>query len=137
MWRIHIAGAFLFNGLMSVTGKMLEEMGLGEFLWTYLFSYHLSALILVSLLMARKRISPDTRELLTGGAIGLTSLGGLACMLKALQYTPGVMVFSLVWGGSVILTALLDVLFFKEKIGLPEWIGIGLGIAAFPLLASG
>jgi len=134
-WKWFLAVAFVFNGLMSVSGKVLEEQGLNGYLKIYLISYHAVAMILVALYMVwKKQTSVSNTEWVLGALIGITSFSGLAAMLRALNSIDGIFVFPAVWGGSMILTAVLGVILFKEKMNLKIAGAIILGITGLILL---
>jgi hypothetical protein len=134
-WKWFLAIAFVFNGLMSVSGKVLEEQGLNGYLKIYLISYHSIALLLVALYMVwKKQMSVSFAEWVLGVLIGITSFSGLAAMLRALDGIDGIFVFPAVWGGSMILTAVLGTVLFKEKMNLKIAGAMILGITGLVLL---
>jgi drug/metabolite transporter (DMT)-like permease len=134
-WKWFLAIAFFFNGLMSVSGKVLEERGLNEYLKLYLISYHSIAFLIVAVYMVlRKKMSISRAEWVLGGLIGVTSFSGLAAMIQALNTIDGVFVYSAVWGGSMILTAVLGTVLFKEKMTAKIAGAIVMGITGLILL---
>lgn len=89
---------------------------------------------LVALRIAGWRLDHDARSVSLGMAVGLLGAGGQLLLFQALRQGPAYIVFPLV-SLSPVVTILLSVLLLRERARPRGWLGIGLALAAIPLLA--
>ncbi len=86
----------------------------------------------------QKRASLDLRKLGLVAVLFLAIGAGTAAINQLNLYLSGVLpaavFFPIVNGGALVLTTLFSVLFFKERLSLRQWIGLGMGAASVLLL---
>jgi len=69
-----------------------------------------------------------------GTVLGLANLGQTFCILKALEYYPGYIVFPLSSAGGLLFTTLIAVFVLKERLSVQSYVGISLATCALALL---
>ena len=144
-WIIFVSIGFIGNGFCTVVQKMQQvwsenTYGAGQFLYSnemMILGLLLAvvAFVVCSFIMERK----DMKEVLQKGwapAIGRGLSNGGANLFSILVMT--MMAVSVanavIAAGCVILSALISVLVYKEKLNIYQWIGIGIGVVSLVFL---
>lgn len=86
------------------------------------------------MIAGKNRLTFNRRDLLLGAVLGIPNCLNSWFMIRALQEVPASVVFPIVSAGGVIATTLAAVLFWREELSRPAWIGIGLATIAVILL---
>ena len=81
-----------------------------------------------------RRSAPRIRAWGVGTILGLANLGQTFCILKALEYYPGYIVFPMSSAGGLVFTTLVAVLLLKERLTAQSYVGIFLATCALALL---
>ena len=128
---------FLLNGATSIISKahQVGKNAVDEISFTVMSSFltvALSALILGGLLCKRDRMEKlgqiksafSWKPFLGMIAVGVISCTGNFLLLKAASNVPASIQFPLVSGGVIVLSAIVSVCIFKEKLSKKEWISI-------------
>ena len=76
------------------------------------------------------------RNIIAGIILGLINFGSTFYILKAMGIFKSSVVFPITNAGIVSLSALIGYFFFREKLKLVNWIGIGLAIIAIIMIAN-
>ena len=144
-WIIFVSIGFAGNGFCTVVQKMQQvwsekTYGVGQFLYSnemMILGLLLAvvAFVVCSLVMERKDIK-EVAQKGWGFAIGRGLSNGCANLFSILVMT--MMAVSVanavIAAGCVILSALISVLFYKEKLNVYQWIGIGVGVVSLVFL---
>ncbi|OGK01939.1 MAG: hypothetical protein A2350_17585 [Candidatus Raymondbacteria bacterium RifOxyB12_full_50_8] len=72
-----------------------------------------------------------------GAIIGLCSVTGVHCSLAAFAFVPGYILYPVTSGGSTLLVTVLSIVLYRERAGIPGWLGFCLGVAGIVLLGIG
>jgi drug/metabolite transporter (DMT)-like permease len=133
---------FLGNGINDTLMKYAEFHHVSDTndLILFLAMIFLVALVL-GLIVSAARFSVNKkplllRNILAGIILGLINFGSTFYILKAMGLFESSVVFPIVNAGIVSLSALTGYLFFREKLKLTNWIGIGLAIIAILMIAN-
>lgn len=137
-----IAAIFFIQGLADITFNHAQETAVQpEEMETFFGALFLIAGLAGSIATLPKIISKQEKlkpnALLFGIMFGITNYLTLQFMFEALN-TPGLepsLVYPLVSMGVVLTSALAGLVFFKEKLSLSNWFGIGLAVVAIATLA--
>ena len=137
-----IATIFFMQGLADITFNHAQETTVQpEEMETFFGALFLVAGLAGSIAALPKIISKQEKlkpnALLFGIMFGITNYLTLQFMFEALN-TPGLepsLVYPLVSMGVVLTSAIAGLVFFKEKLSLSNWFGIGLAVVAIATLA--
>jgi drug/metabolite transporter (DMT)-like permease len=137
-----IATIFFIQGLADITFNHAQETAVQpEEMETFFGALFLiaglagSIAALPKIIAKQEKLKPNA--LLFGIMFGITNYLTLQFMFEALN-TPGLepsLVYPLVSMGVVLTSALAGLVFFKEKLSLSNWFGIGLAVVAIATLA--
>lgn len=136
-WLAYAALAFLGNGLCSTVQRIYQIKSSGEnkaeFMIFALLMIALSMLILI--MITEKRISMP--KIKNGGifavACGLAN-GAVNLLTMVMAKYPATIVYPTISAGGIVLTFLLSMLIFKEKLSRNQYIGFVTGIVAVVVL---
>ncbi|MBT6745854.1 MAG: DMT family transporter [Flavobacteriales bacterium] len=137
-----IATIFFMQGVADITFNHAQETTVQpEEMETFFGALFLVAGLAGSIAALPKIISKQEKlkpsALLFGIMFGITNYLTLQFMFEALS-TPGLepsLVYPLVSMGVVLTSAIAGLVFFKEKLSLSNWFGIGLAVVAIATLA--
>lgn len=137
-----IATIFFMQGLADITFNHAQETTVQpEEMETFFGALFLVAGLAGSIAALPKIISKQEKlkpsALLFGIMFGITNYLTLQFMFEALS-TPGLepsLIYPLVSMGVVLTSAIAGLVFFKEKLSLSNWFGIGLAVVAIATLA--
>ena len=93
-----------------------------------------AGLITAALLIRRKGPKISGREVLLGLAIGCVNLGSASFTVSALQRLPNSIVYPTITVSIILLTTVVGVLFFGDKLEKKHKIAMGAAIAAVIVL---
>lgn len=127
--------AFFLSGMLMVFMRMFDTLGKGSSLYSFLLIIFGVGFIVAFMAGLRKKIVFTRKEIIVGAVIGLCSVLAFVFMLKSLTILPGVVVFPVVGGGNPILAVILIHVIFREKLGIKEILGIGVGCSGIILLS--
>ena len=140
-WLIFTLAAFFANGGCSILQTHQQRLCSGnykrEFMVTAMALVFVFCLI-ITLFSAKKNKDEITTNLTKGWYVAIfygviNALLNLFVMLSVAYLSPGV-VFPVICGGGLILTLLLSVLIFKEKLSRYQVIGFVIGVASIILM---
>jgi multidrug transporter EmrE-like cation transporter len=138
-WLPLILLAFLANGLAASSQKVLVELGGGDYAWQFYVVLYAAGCLMMTVANVASRVGwPNGREFGTALAMGVASVAGNVCIVKALDaQVPGSVAYPVANGGSLFLVVLAGVLVFKERVNPAGVAGIVTGIAAILVLVMG
>lgn len=129
-----LVGMLLICGGADVMSKVFEAWGPAALSEQFLFYTFAVAMILCTLLVVYKKERPGIRELLFGAAIGIPNFFSAKFLLLSLNHLPAVVVFPSFSIGTMLLTTVAGVCFFKERLQKLQWIALCAIILALLLL---
>ena len=138
MWLLLMLVAFFFNGCGVFGLRILAGMGLSEtHVNQYLLYFYLGGFFFMAMVLLRRKIMPNLREIGIGMLMALCSLSGTAALAYALgnYHIPGNTAFPISNGGSLFVVIIGGVLLFRERLGLYGLCGCVLGTLAIVLLS--
>ena len=94
----------------------------------------LIALVLCVFLVLYKKERPSIRDFLFGSAIGIPNFFSSKFQLRALEDLPAVVVYPSFCVATMLITTLVGVFFFKERLQKLQWVAVAAIIAALFLL---
>ena len=127
---------FFINGMTGVVAKAhsVSAGAVDEMSFTATYCTMTAALSLVALLITPSKNGQgkiaiiknalSAKPLLIMALLGASAYGGSFLQLLAASKVPASVQFPLVSGGVIVLSALVSLLFFKEKISKKEWISV-------------
>ena len=129
-----LMAAFLFTGGMMVTHKGLVELGFGPHNDLYELVFYGTPMILggLTMLSRRQKSTPSDRSI--GICMGISGTLSVLFMLLALEQIPGIVAFPIRNLGSLVATAIVSIIVWKERLSGTQWIGIVLSLAAIWLI---
>ena len=128
----------LANGSGDAMSKVYEQLGPGDenavfFFFLFLTAANVTALLLV-IEKARTGRKTHLPELAAGIAVGIPNYVSSFFVLQALALLPAFLVFPVFSTGTILTVIAVSALFFKERPGRRQMIGLGLLLAALVLL---
>ena len=130
-WLLLILLAFLANGLAASSQKVLVELGGGDYAWQFYVVLYTAGAAVVAVANAVHSGFPNGREVLISSGMGVASVAGNICIVRALgMHVPGTIAYPVANGGSLFLVVLAGFLAFRERVNPVGIAGIVLGIAA-------
>ena len=117
--------------------KVFERTGRVEELAGFVFILFGSAALLSGALLVRGGVRFRAQDMVWGMSVGLPNLGTGIFTTLALAELRGTLVFPLLNVGALVLLTLLGVLFWREKLSRPAWVGMALTAASLLLLQGG
>ena len=137
-WIIAIIFTFIGNGMCSTIGKIQQVASGGK----YKSELMISALLIVALMLLPVSVFSEKNKIKTsiksgwcwagtcGIANGITNLIVLILVGKM----PVSLVFPVISAGSIVLSSLVAVLLYKEKLTKIQFIGVAIGVASIVFL---
>ena len=142
-WTILVAVSTLLSGGSSVMVKMASDLpnhlpagtvGTGNLILTYMMFAYAAAAVLLVLSMKKKRIAPRSFDAAFGLAMGLLSLVATWSVIRSLDFLPGIVVFPVKSAGGLVLTAILAVVVWGERLTKRQTCGIAIGALSAVLI---
>jgi len=136
-WLIYVIISFVGNGICTITQKMqqINQNGMykNEFMIVALLIVFVGVMI-ISLITEKNHKSCFKPALITGGARGLGN-GIVNLLVISLAITmPASVLFPVVSGGGIALTAILAMTLYKERLSLQQILAMIFGIASVVFL---
>lgn len=140
-WLIYVIAAFFANGLCSILQTHQQRICNGnyksEFMITAMSVVFLFCLV-VTLVEVKRNKDEITINLTKGWYIAIiygivNALLNLFVMLSVALISPGI-VFPVICGGGLILTLLLSLIIFKEKLNMYRIVGFIIGVISIVLM---
>jgi uncharacterized membrane protein len=126
--------AFLLTGLLNITNKALVEWELSKYREVYMLAFYGTAMILGGSIIIMSKQGSTASDRSVGFIMGLAGALSMLCLLIALQYLPGIVVFPVRSLGNLTLTGFVSILAWKERLSRSQWLGIILSLTAIWLI---
>ena len=133
-FRWELLALLLMGGGADAMSKVFEALGPAALSNQFLFYIFAVALVLCLALVLLKKERPGLGELLFGAAIGIPNFFSSKFLLGALADLPAVVVYPSFSIGTMLITTLVGVCFFKERLGKLQWLALAIIVAALFLL---
>ncbi len=132
---------FIGSGIIDTSIKYLEstylsENGIPIFSATIFFIAAIIGIVILIVKAFRNTLTFDYKSVLFGILLGVVNYFSIYFLLKALYFegTESSTIFTINNVAIVMLSTLMGLVFFKEKITPKNWIGIGLAVVAIILV---
>ena len=136
-----LIGALAAEGFTMVTQQLFAESSKSPNVTLFSFISFLSiAVLMVPVLpivaaTEKERLKPMDKRLIIPGLVAALSILSISMLVTyATSIASPVVIFTFSAGGNMIMSALVGIVFFKEKISIKGWIGIVLGITSMIFL---
>lgn len=133
---------FLGSGVIDTSIKYIQEFHVKEddypiFSATVFAAAAVTGILFILIKSIRKPIKISLRNILGGIALGVPNYFSIYFLLKALQHDSlnSASVFTINNVAIVMLSTLLGIVLFKERISIKNWSGIGLAVISILLVA--
>lgn len=133
-FRWELLVLLLIGGGADAMTKVFEVLGSATLSNQFLFYIFAVALVLCAVLVIYKKERPGIRELLFGAAIGIPNFFSSKFLLRSLADLPAVVVYPTFSIATILITTLVGVCFFKERLRLTQWVALAIILAALVLL---
>lgn len=133
-FRWELLVLLLIGGGADAMTKVFEVLGSSTLSNQFLFYIFVVALVLCAVLVIFKKERPGIRELLFGAAIGIPNFFSSKFLLRSLADLPAVVVYPTFSIATILITTLVGVCFFKERLRLTQWVALAIILAALVLL---
>jgi len=142
-WTILVVISALLSGGSSVMAKVANDLpnhlpaktlGAGNLILTYMAFAYATGAALLFLSMKQERIAPRSFDAAFGLAMGLLSLVATWSLIRSLDFLPGIVVFPAKSAGGLVLTAIMAVLVWRERLTKRQICGIALGALSAVLI---
>jgi len=134
---VWMAGLFLVEGAVNTGAKVFQQVMPQVESMSFQTVVFVTAFFVTTIayFLGRERVTQQT--LVYGAGLGAANLGNYLFLVMALAVLPGVIVYPVIAAAEVALMVLAGVLFWREKVGLRSWLGIGLAVLALVLIQLG
>lgn len=126
--------AFVLSGVSAIANKALIQWGLGAYLEIYMISFNGVAAILggITILILRER--GGKKDYSVGFLMGVAATLSGIFFLIALTHTTGIVAFPIRSLGNLVLTTLVSIFAWREKLSRIQWFGMALSLIAIWLI---
>ncbi|MBR3979383.1 MAG: hypothetical protein IKJ94_07165 [Oscillospiraceae bacterium] len=124
----------LTGGGADAMSKVFEALGPAALSNQFLFYIFAVALVLCVALVIYKKERPGLWEVLFGAAIGIPNFFSSKFLLRSLADLPAVVVYPSFSIATILITTLVGVCFFKERLRKLQWLALAAIVAALFLL---
>jgi drug/metabolite transporter (DMT)-like permease len=126
--------SFLLTGLVLITNKALVAWGLEGQTDLYMLAFYGVPLVLAVTSNAFHRQKSSRTDILVGLAMGVAGATGTLFLMLALAGMSGIVAFPVRNLGNVVLTGIVGIIFWKERLSKTQWMGILLSLVAISLI---
>jgi multidrug transporter EmrE-like cation transporter len=126
--------SFLLTGLVLITNKALVAWGLEGQTDLYMLAFYGVPLVLAVASNAFHRQKSSRTDIFVGLAMGVAGATGTLFLMLALAKMDGIVAFPVRNLGNVVLTGIVGIIFWKERLSKTQWLGILLSLAAISLI---
>lgn len=126
--------AFLLTGLISIANKALVQMHLGDYRMAYLLTYFGGPSLIGLVYMISRKEHGDGTDRRVGLIMGIGGALSTVFFLIALQYMKGIVAFPVRSLGNLIVTGMVSIAAWRERLSVSQWIGIVLSLIAIWLI---
>lgn len=134
MSLLMLAVSFITSGISAIAGKALIEYGLGDYRDLFQLVFYLVGTILGFIFLAIQRQKTTTRDLNFGLLMGVIGALSFIWFLVLLTQASGIVAFPIRGVGSMVLTAIISIIAWHEKLSRSQWIAVILSIIAMWLI---
>lgn len=131
---IYLMVAFVLSGLGGIYFKALTEMKLQPYIFMYMLALYSTGLILGLPFIVGNKAERNSADIQVGAFMGFAGAISSIFLLKALEGMQGIVAFPARSLGNLVLTALLSIVVWKERLSASQWVGMALSIAAIWLI---
>lgn len=132
---LYLIGVLIGIGINDFCMKIFEQNFVPSGKPIFLFSIFFSAFFYCLIFIIIKKLPLDKKTILRGAILGIPNVYSTVFLIGALSNLPAVMVYPLINIGIIVLTTILVVVIYKEKINNFGFLSLGMGIIAIIFLS--
>lgn len=132
---LYLIGVLIGIGINDFCMKIFEQNFVPSGKPIFLFSIFFSAFFYCLIFIILKKLPLDKKTILRGAILGIPNVYSTVFLIGALSNLPAVMVYPLINIGIIVLTTILVVVIYKEKINNFGFLSLGMGIIAIIFLS--
>jgi drug/metabolite transporter (DMT)-like permease len=128
--------SFLFSGVTGITNAALSKLGLSEYSTVFVLSYYATGLLIGAALVAVRRERGKPADALVGITMGVTNSIAMLAFLYVLRFWDGFFAFPIRSVSCLVLTSLVSMVIWRERLSRSQWVGAILAVVAILLLTA-
>lgn len=133
-FKVGLLLLLLCSGCADLMTKVFQELGDPSHAALFLLCTFAGALVLCLLLLLHRKERPGKAEILFGFLISIPNYYSSRFLLRCLESLDAVVAYPSYNVGAILLTTLLGVLLFKERLSRRQWGAMGIILIALVLL---
>lgn len=126
--------SFVASGLGMVTNKALVQSGLDRYREAYLLTFYATPMLIGLAVMAVRPSKRTPMDWRVGIGMGAVNVFSTLFLLIALHQLQGIVAFPIRNVGNIVMTGLVSILAWKERLSRSQWAGIILALVAVWLI---
>jgi len=128
--------SFLCSGFTAVTNAALAKMGLSAYINIFVLSYYTTAFAIGLIMTIARRERGKRGDALVGLTMGITNSIAMLMFLHVLKFREAFFAFPVRSISCLVLTSLLSMLIWRERLSKSQWVGAILAVVAIVLLTT-
>lgn len=133
--KINLIVLLILAGGGDFLTKLFQNYGVTEFKNLYLFYTFLTGLIISTIMLLVKNPRFKVWDLFYGVMVGIPNVLMPDFLIKGLETVKGAVAFPMVSAGTIVISSIIGMVFFKERLGKKEKAGIVMMVVAIILLS--
>lgn len=133
--KINLIVLLILAGGGDFLTKLFQNYGVTEFKNLYLFYTFLTGLIISTIMLLVKNPRFKVWDLFYGVMVGIPNVLMPDFLIKGLETVKGAVAFPMVSAGTIVISSIIGMVFFKERLGKKEKAGIVMMVIAIILLS--
>lgn len=133
--KINLIVLLILAGGGDFLTKLFQNYGVTEFKNLYLFYTFLTGLIISTIMLLVKNPRFKVWDLFYGVMVGIPNVLMPDFLIKGLETVKGAVAFPMVSAGIIVISSIIGMVFFKERLGKKEKAGIVMMVVAIILLS--
>ena len=132
-----VGALFITTGICHLSPKVFSELAPQSQMPVYLFCLFAVSGIMGLIYIWNKPIRTRLPDVRWSVLLGACNVAGTWLLVLTLKHLPGTVVFPFVSAVGLVITTLVAILYWKEQVRGPAFVGIGLTLVAVVLVNSG
>lgn len=127
--------SFLCSGFTGITNAALAKLGLSAYISVFVLSYYTTALGIGAVIMLVRRERGSREDAVIGLIMGVSNAVGMLVFLNLLKFTDAFFAFPIRSVSCLVLTSLMSMIIWRERLSRSQCVGAGLAVVAIVLLS--
>ncbi len=128
--------SFLFSGLTAITNAALAKLGLSAFITIFVLSYYATAFAIGLVMTIVRKERGNRTDALIGLTMGSSNAIAMLMFLHVLKTTDAFFAFPVRSISCLVLTSLVSMIIWRERLSRSQWVGAVLAVVAIVLLTT-